>query len=1034
MLNLTFFGIPTVVLADQAVTGELSGKLLALFVYLTVTAVKGEPPHSRADVADLFWSELPSSQRRNNLRYLLADLRRIVGDYLIITPQTVCFNRQAAYWMDVEVVYTTLSRDPAAITPAEIQTVHALYQGEFLAGFRVRNAPGFAQWVTAQREALHALVSQAPAPTPPQPPKTNLPNQLTPFFGREAEITAIANQLAQDDYRLLTIIGEGGVGKTRLALAVAQRILDFGFWILDSNIVALPDNQKSKIKNQKFPDGIWFVPLADLADTPDLPDRLAMAIAKALDFALSGQGAPTVQIGHYLAQKQVLLILDNFEQLSAHTAFLLTLLHQGSGIRLLVTSRRRLNVQAEYPWRLTGLPLPPLTQAADLTPTELLRYASVSLFTERARRADPHFQLTLTNQAAVVAICRLLEGLPLGIELAAALCKVYTCRELLTTYQTDYAVLNSELPDLPDRHRSINLVLDHSWRLLTGADAALLAACAVFQGGFTLAAAAAVTGATSAALQRLVDHSLLRATCNENTGWRYDLHELVHHYAQEQLAQTPTRYQQVQADHAAYYLAQLQAITPRLLQDGTAQALVQKESANITTAWQQCVAEQRIDHLCQGVEGLATFYRLTASHSAAYQTFQPALLMVRQAEMPAQMPAQTRPLLAALLLNMSEFCRYLDRLAEAEALAQEAHTLGRQWNDAAIQCRAGYELARLAQSRAHYALMRELAEQAYHHARQSGLVRLCALSRNALGVSHLLVGELATAIQHYQAVLSYLQQESDGKLAAMTLSHLGSVYLRQRAYVLALDYLSQANALAHSLHDRHSAAIANALLGTLWLDLGAFAQSHVAYGAALQTFVEVREPYWESWVHAGQAYVWWLEGHYDASVQACQRALALAQDKMPLFEHQALTYLGQARWAQGDVAGGEALFRRALALQQKAHLRLRLAEPIFRLALLLLQEYQDGLAAQKLLEETLQQIVTQGYTAIAEPFGVYYAGYCVLKANDDPRAPVLLQQADTLLQDSLVNITDATLRHAFLTKIPWRRELWALIQEHNAAM
>ena len=1031
MLNLTFFGVPTIVLADQAVTGALSGKLLALFVYLAVTAVKGESPHSRAAVADLFWSELPSSQRRNNLRYLLADLRRIVGDYLIITPQTVCFNRQATYWMDVEVVYTTLTRDPATITPAEIQMVRALYQGEFLAGFRVRNAPGFAQWVTAQRQALDALVSQAPTPTPPQLPKTNLPNQLTPFFGREAEITAIANQLAQDDYRLLTIIGEGGVGKTRLALAVAQRILD--------SPPGHTENPKAKSqslpwKDPKFPDGIWFVPLADLADTPDLPDRLAMAIAKALDFALSGQGAPTVQIGHYLAQKQVLLILDNFEQLSAHTAFLLTLLHQGSGIRLLVTSRRRLNVQAEYPWRLTGLPLPPLTQAADLTPTELLRYVSVSLFTERARRAAPHFQLTLTNQAAVVAICRLLEGLPLGIELAAALCKVYTCSELLTTYQTDYAVLNSELPDLPDRHRSINLVLDHSWRLLTDADAALLAACAVFQGGFTLAAAAAVTGATAAALQRLVDHSLLRATCNENTGWRYDLHELVHHYAQEQLAQTPTRHQQVQADHAAYYLAQLQAFTPRLLQDGTAQALVQKESANITAAWQQCVAEQRLDLLCQGVEGLATFYQLTGLHRAAYQTFHPALSMVRQVEMQVKTQAQTRQLLAALLLNMSEFCRSLDRLAEAEALAQEAHTLGRQWNDAAIQCRAGYELARLAQSRAHYALMRELAEQAYHHARQSGIVRLCALSRNALGVSHLLVGELATAVQHYQAVLGYLQQESDGKLAAMTLNHLGSVYLRQRAYALALDYLSQAISLAHSLHDRHSAAIANALVGTLWFDLGATAQSHAAYDAALQTFAEVREPYWESWVHAGQAYVWWLEGHYDASVQACQRALALAQDKMPLFEHQALTYLGQARWAQGDVAGGEALFRRALALQQKAHLRLRLAEPSFRLALLLLQEYQDGLAAQKLLEETLQQMVTQGYAAMAEPFGVYYAGYTVLKANDDPRAAVLLQQADTLLQDALATITDATLRHTFLTKMPWRRELWALIQEHNAAM
>jgi predicted ATPase len=730
LLKLTLFGAPTITLGDQPLTGALTGKLLALFLYLAVTAAKGELPHQREALADLFWSELPRSQRRSNLRYLLSDLRGIVGDYLLITPQTVCFNRQAPYWLDVEVVCTALTAALRA-TDAKVATALALYQDEFLAGFRVRNAPAFMQWVATQRQELHNLIIHAPQPAPDQPPVHNLPRQLTPFFGREAEIADILAHLTQDGCRLLTIIGEGGVGKTRLALAVAQTILDSRsfqdkLWTFDSKAVD-NDNLKSKIvrtqwvrgahaevQNLKFPDGVWFVPLADLSATADLPNQVATAIANALDFPLQGQGAPAMQIYHYLAHKRLLLLLDNFEQLVAHTEVLLTLLQKCSGFRLLVTSRRLLNAQAEYPWRLTGLPLPPPAQAATLAPAELLPYAGVALFVERARRANPQFQLTPANQAAVVALCHWVEGLPLGIELAAALCKEYTCAALLTALQTDYALLTTTLPDLPVRHRSIRATLAHSWRLLDQEMAAMLAACAVFQGGFTVGAATAVIGALPTTIQRLVDHSLLRTHRHETTGWRYDLHELVRHYAEEQLMQTPARYRQVQAHHAAYYLAQLQQIAPHLLQEGTAQAVVQCESANMRAAWHYGVAEQWIDRLFQGVEGLATFYRLTGLHNTAYLAFQPALEMVRQAE--AQ--AQTHPLLAALLLNLSEFCRYLDRLAEAEALAQEAFTLGRQCNNAAIQCRACYERARLAQGRAQYVLMRDLAAQAYHQARQ----------------------------------------------------------------------------------------------------------------------------------------------------------------------------------------------------------------------------------------------------------------------------------------------------------------------------
>ena len=1018
-LRLTLFGVPTVTLNEESLTGALTGKLLALFLYLAVTAANGKPLHNRDAVADLFWSELPKKQRRSNLRYLLADLRQIVDAYLIITRHTVGFNCQAPYWMDVAVLRTTLGAAAGSLTSTEIQAALALYRGEFLDGFRVRNAPLFDQWVAEQRRALHDLVTQATLPAPNNPPKHNLPSQLTPFFGREQEITNILTHLNQDGYRLLTIIGAGGIGKTRLALAVAHAILDFRFWMLDTDA--------AQIQNQPFPDGIWFVSLADLTPTADLPDQLATAIAKALDFPLSGQGAPTMQLYHYLAHKQMVLLLDNFEQLAAHADFLVTLLQKASAIRLIVTSRQQLHLQAEYPWRLTGLPAPPVAQVADLAPAELLQYAGVALFVERARRAYPQFQLAQTNQRAVVEICHLLDGLPLGIELAAALCKEYTCDEVLTALYADYAVLKTNLPDFSVRHRNLKTVLAHSWRLLDEDTAHILAACAIFQGGFTPAAAVAVTGATVAVLQRLVEHSLLHINRDETAGWRYDFHDVVRRYAREQLTHLSAWQAQVQAAHAAYYLSQLQQAAPLLLQDAIAQAEIDREIENIATAWQRCIAEGWIDLLAQSVEGLATFYRLAGLHSAAYQLFQPALALARQAP-PSHDRIQT--LLAALLINLSEICRYLDRLEEAETLAQEACALGRRRTDAVIQCRAYHELARVAQRRAQHTIMRDWMMLACTLAHQAGDMRLQAMSRNALGVAYLLLGDFVAAIHQQQAALACLAHEVDQKLKALIVSNLGVAYTRCREYSMAVHFASEALTLAQLLNDRYGMAIAHTSAGNLWLDLGAFAAAQSAYDHALSLFAEIRDPYWETLARSGQAFLWQLRGNHTAAAQVCRDVLSLVQGKMPLLEHRVLTYLGDARWALGDVQGSEALYRRALALQHETQLTFRLAEPLFRLALLLLQERNDALAAQALLEEPLHQMRTQGYAVVAEPFGMYYAGYCVLQANGDSGAAQILQQAQALFQEALAKIANTALHQSFLESIPWRRALWTLVQAH----
>ena len=1033
-LRLTLFGAPQISLGKSPLTRLITGKTQALFIYLAVTGTM----HTRDMLASLLWGELSLPQARNNLRSRLSDLRRVVGDYLVVTPQTISFNHNRPYWLDVEVVRAALTSTAQANRTA-VQEALILQQGEFLAGLRVRNAPQFMAWVEEQRQMFHQLTVQALTPT--SQVKNNLPHLLTPFLGREYEITEIVAHLCQDTERLCTIIGEGGVGKTRLALAVAQALLQdadtpaafssqrFRLWdsvATDAKAFIGAENLKSKSLKSKFPDGIWFIPLADLTPTDDLPEQLATAIGKALHFTFSGQGTAAAQIIHYLANKQILLILDNFEHLHAGIDFLLELLYKTTAAKLLITSRHRLNVQAEYPWRITGLPLPPIEQATTLTVEEVLAYPGVAFFMERARHAQPGFQIDPAEQVQMLQICHFVQGLPLGIELAAALTKEYACTALLNALQQDYAVLQSPLPDLTDRHRNIKLVLSYSWRFLRAEEARILAECTLFRGGFDQAAAA-ITGATPAMLAALVDQSLLHWSTEIAGHRRYALHALVRQYAQEQWAQSPLR-RQVQMRYATYYLGLLEQAEAALLQDRVAQEQLRCDLANIRAAWFWCIEQGEWALLLQGVEALARFYHLTGLHHEGLQTLHAALPVARHA---LTITEHAQPLLASLLSHSSEFCRYLNQLVEAEILGQEALTLGEQTADVALLSRAYHELARVAQRRNQQALMCTFAQQAADLARQSGIARLQAVSFNALGVSEVLSGNPVQAIHAYQTALRYFQRSPDRELEAMVMANLGGAYKRCREYSAAVHYLLQSVTLTDSIHDQYGAAVNRVLLGNLWLELGAYDRAQIVYTQAFHIFEDIHDPYWEAWGRTSQALLWLLYDEPEAAMRECLRVLPWVQDKMPLFEHRALTYLGDAYCALGEWAEAEELYQKAFALQQTANLHFRLTEPVIRLAERLLAQEQNA-AALALLEAPLAEMTKRGPASSAEPFMLYSISYAVLKANADRRADIILLQAYTLLQEIAAKIDTLDLQQSFLENLPHRRKLLALAQERFA--
>lgn len=423
-----------------------------------------------------------------------------------------------------------------------------------------------------------------PVSVPPSPSVTplrphHLPAQLTPFIGREAECVHMADRLANPECRLLTILGPGGIGKTRLALAVAETQVEM------------------------FRDGVAFVPLAGA--TPAGPDEaveaLVAGIANALQYTFVAQQRPRDALLNHLADKELLLILDNVETLRPAGRWLADVLRRAPGVKLLVTSRERLGVMGEWLFELQGLSFAPtLTEYASPA------YPAVQLLAECARRLRPAFDLS-AESGAVNRLCQLVEGSPLGIELAAQWTPVLSCAEIVTRLERSLDVLSVTSVQAGERHQSMRAVLDDSWRALTREERRVFRHLSVFQGGFTLAAAEHVAGATLPLLAGLADKSWLR---RDGAG-RYHIHELLRQYGAEQLAAQPAEAPAAREAHGQYYLAFLRDRLAALENWADTHALAEadQEVDNLRAARDRWLAQADTSALPDYLEGLWRFYR-----------------------------------------------------------------------------------------------------------------------------------------------------------------------------------------------------------------------------------------------------------------------------------------------------------------------------------------------------------------------------------------------------------------------------------------
>ncbi len=383
--------------------------------------------------------------------------------------------------------------------------------------------------------------------------------------------------LLHDRNRLLTVLGIGGIGKTRLALATAN---------------ALTTN---------FADGVVFVALAPLQAAQQLPS----VVADALGIPLQGARDTQEQLLAHLSTRQLLLVLDNFEHLlnddnGRATRWVLDLLARAPGLQLLITSRERLRLSGERIFELGGLALP---QNAALP----AQADAVMLFLERAQQVDRDFVLNAQNQPAISRICQLMDGIPLAIELAAAWVRILACHEIAEEIQRsiDFLVLADR--DMAPRHRSMRAVFDHSWSLLTTEEQRVLAQLSVFRGGCQREAGQVVAQATLPVLASLIDKSLLRRVHKATGPGRYELHELVRQYAEQRLGADPTHQRVVQARHCDFYAHFVEEQGKALAGPQQAVALthIEQELDNIRSAWLLASQAGLIEPLQKMIDGLA---------------------------------------------------------------------------------------------------------------------------------------------------------------------------------------------------------------------------------------------------------------------------------------------------------------------------------------------------------------------------------------------------------------------------------------------
>lgn len=666
---------------------------------------------------------------------------------------------------------------------------------------------------------------------------SSLPAQPTPFVGREAEIKEIGLMLENPQCRLLSLCGTGGIGKTRLAVEVASRFVPY------------------------YRDGIYFVSLSSVS----APQYFAPAVARILQIRSSPGVDPQDQLFAHLRGKEMLLILDYYDHLIDDVEILTEILRAAPGIKLVITSRERLNLQEEWVYEVEGLTCPnEITEEAISSPDFLEKYSAVKLFVQRARRIDPTFSLSKEDIPHVARICQLVEGMPLALELAAPWVRSMTCEEIAQEVESGLDILSTNLRNLPERHRSVRVVFQQSWERLTEPEQAALACLSIFQGGCTREAANKVTGARPYVLAALVDKAILR-----HRSGRFDMNELVRQFAFEKLQANHQNEKQVRARHHKYYLSLLGDLASWFKSDRQYEAVkaITADIDNVRWGWLNAILERDMDMLAQASEGYWLYNEFRGLLAEGEAAFHGA---------------------AAVVASSPEYMGLTGFL-----LAAQGCMISRQW-----RLEAG----------------REIMERGIALIRKAQPVdrRKEAFALVWLSFSLLLQGRYQDAIRYAEESLACFPETGDRWTKAAGLQLVGASALYQGQLAKAHDYLEQCRVVCREIGDIRIQTYAAANLGAVHFWYGEYQEAKVLFDEAnrLSRSCNDRLSYADALCDQGQLFL--ATGEYHRAIEAARDSMTIYQEVGRSDMSIAKVILGSALRKRGELAGAEKAFNEGL--------------------------------------------------------------------------------------------------------------------------
>lgn len=602
-LRITLFGFPQVRLGGKPITFARRAAM-ALLAYLAISPRS----HSRETLATLLSGEVAEERARTSLRNALNDLSTQIGSHLLITRQTVSLNWDKPLATDAAYLEEALRVARTTGETRQLQLAVEQCQHELLEGFALRDAPVFDEWLLIERQRYNSLLVEAldllshscvergdytagltwarrlstlepwheetqqhlastlaRAGQRGTTEKQNTVPATNGFVGRQRELKRLTTWLNDPTCRLITITGVGGCGKTRLALHMAR----------------YSSGETSGVR--QFPDGVFYVALEHVAAEPhnesEAARRILRAIAQAIGIVLNEQANLADQVADRLEQRVALLVVDNVEHVRCGVAVLERLLRLAPGIAFLVTSRVQLALEGARTLTLGPMELP--AGADDLECAD----AGV-LFLQQARQARTMFEPNQAQRAAIVRICRYVEGLPLGIVLAAYLVRTLDCGAIAARLSDGISWLAVDAPELPERHSSLAANFSYSWALLAAGEQRVLRLLSVFEGPFAVDAAVAVTATPAAQLQALRDAGMVAAAAD---GRLYISGLLRPHIAQ--LCQQAGEEQEVRLRHASYYTKIMTQSLPVIVRQGKKTQTIERDLPNIQAAWAWMMAQ-----------------------------------------------------------------------------------------------------------------------------------------------------------------------------------------------------------------------------------------------------------------------------------------------------------------------------------------------------------------------------------------------------------------------------------------------------------